>query len=269
MTAAGDLSALFCNSKGVDTICPRLWYCERGEVGISENKIYIPLLYISTLLFCLITGIILVCQRDVPVVSVAPNADLTPLLIIDPGHGGADGGAVAADGTTESGINLSISLKIKSLSDLLGIRSIILRDAEDLPYPENAKTIAEKKRWDQNRRLELINSQHNAVLISIHQNFYPDARPFGPQVLYNSKGCAEDLGEFCHDALNKHLCPDNRRVAIPASDKIYLMKKSECPSILIECGFMSNENEMKKLLDPIYQNKLSAIILASYLGFIC
>lgn len=225
------------------------------------------LLYIMTLLFCLATGIILLYGGDKESVpSISMSYDL-PTLIIDPGHGGADGGAVAADGTKESVINLDISLKIKSLSDLLGLNSVIIRESEDLPYPEDATTIAAKKRWDQNRRLELINSTANGVLLSIHQNFYPDSRPSGAQVLYGAIEGSRQLGEICHEALNSSLCPDNRRVAAPISDKIFLMKNAKCPAILVECGFMSNPDELSKLLSGDYQKKIAMILIDSYLAY--
>lgn len=223
-----------------------------------------------TLLFCIATGIILLKEASgkEAAESFLPM-EQQAVLIIDPGHGGADGGAVAADGTKESELNLQISMKIKSLSDLLGIKSVIIRETEELPYPESAGTIAEKKVWDQHRRLQLINFYDEAVLISVHQNFYPDSRPAGPQVLYSDMPEAKALGEICHDLLNSNLCPQNRRVASPASDKIYLMKNAKCPAILVECGFLSNPSELQLLKDNTYQKKLAAIILASYIGLYC
>ena len=245
-------------------------YILKGERAIKEKRCYIAILYIITLLFCFVTGIILVKgYSHQSAATVMTYSSTEPVLIIDPGHGGEDGGAVAADGTKESTINLSVSMKMKLLSDLLGIKNEIIRESESLPYPESTMSIADKKRWDQNSRLDFINSIENAVLISIHQNTYPDSRPKGPQVLYNGVEGASELGNICHDMLNAFLCPDNRRVATPVSEKIFLMKKSDCPAILVECGFISNPSELKMLLDEAYQKKISAIILASYLEYIC
>ena len=192
----------------------------------------------------------------------------TKLLIIDAGHGGADGGAVSASGQKESEINIDIALKMKALADFLGLKSCLTRTSEELPYPDDLGTITEKKRWDQNQRLNLIASSDNPVFISIHQNFYPDKRPYGPQVLYGAENGSEELGKLCHDALNTLLCPDNRRVAAPCSDKIYLMKNAHCPAILIECGFMSNPNELSRLLSKEYQCKIASIIVESYIAYI-
>ncbi len=227
-------------------------------------------LYIAAaLLFCLLTGIIIGVQTaDDEAITVSKESNASRILIIDAGHGGADGGAVAADGTAESSINLSIALKLNSLAKIFGIQTMMTRENEELPYPQNAATIAEKKRWDQHTRLEMINSAENAVLISIHQNKYPDSRPFGPQVLYGKISGSDALGTLCHELLNSSLCPENRRLAAPASDNIYLMKNALCPAILVECGFISNPSELQKLLDDCYQRKLVCILLASYLCYI-
>lgn len=227
----------------------------------GEKHIFI----IALLLFSLLTGIIFseVCYAEA--CSAVPGDTNTGVLIIDPGHGGADGGAVAADGTNESTINLDIALRLDALARFFGQHTILTRDSNDLPYPESEDSIAKKKRWDQHRRLELINSNESAVLISIHQNKYPDPRPYGPQVLYSHSSDSEKLGVKCHELLNTCLSPENRRLAIPASDDIYLMKNAKCTAILVECGFLSNPHELCKLQDNTYQKKLAAILLSAYL----
>lgn len=235
----------------------------------AGDKIFLHALYILTLLFCIATGIILLLEeKNGAECSTFLDADSTAVLIIDAGHGGADGGAVAADGSKESLINLKIAEKLESAAAAFGISTIMTRNSEELPYPESADTIAAKKKWDQNRRLDLINSQDNAVYISIHQNYYPDPRPVGPQVLFGLADGSEALGNICHEMLNSSLCPDNRRVASPVSDKIFLMNKTKCTAILVECGFLSNPDELLLLKEDTYQKKLAAILLASYLCYI-
>ncbi len=225
---------------------------------------------IAALLFCLVTGIILVrssCESSSNIPAFSQSSTV-PVLIIDAGHGGADGGAEAPGGVKESIININVALRLKDMASFCGVHAIMTRNDEELPYPESADTIAKKKRWDQQRRLELINSKENAVFLSIHQNKYPDSRPFGPQVLYGKAAGSQQLGELCHKLLNEKLCPENRRVASPAPKEIYLMKNAGCPAILVECGFISNPNELQLLIDDTYQKKLSAIMLAAYLGYI-
>lgn len=185
------------------------------------------------------------------------------LLVIDPGHGGEDGGAVSASGLKESEINLEISLKLRDISRFCGFDTVMTRDSEHIKYPESATTIAAKKVADQHSRVELINSAQNALLVSIHQNKFPDIRPQGSQVLYAPTQGSQLLGELTHQNLIAALYPENRRVAVPAPDNIYLMRSINCPGILVECGFISNPDELKKLTDNSYQLKLAAVIFSS------
>ncbi len=187
------------------------------------------------------------------------------VLIIDAGHGGADGGAVAADGTVESEINLAVAVRLKQLAGLFGAETLMTRESEGIAYPEDAGSTAEMKRADQHARLELINSCPEGVLISIHQNFYPDSRPSGAQVFYAAYAGSEEFGKTAHELLTAALCPESRRVAAPASEDVYLMRSAKCPAILVECGFMSNTAELAKLKSGEYQCKTAMALLAAYL----
>ena len=115
---------------------------------------------------------------------VTAGAEPARVLIIDAGHGGEDGGATTAEGVPESGINLAIACKLEALAGLFGVETVMTRESQDISYPESAATTAQRKQSDQKARIELINAQENAVLISIHQNYSPAARPSGCQVLY-------------------------------------------------------------------------------------
>ena len=111
--------------------------------------------------------------------SSAEIAGSLPVLILDPGHGGADGGAVAPDGTPESTLNLAISLRVRDLCTFLGIDTVITRETEELDYPAEVKTIAAMKKWDTRRRVEIAESIDSPVFMSIHQNMYPSSVPRG------------------------------------------------------------------------------------------
>lgn len=191
----------------------------------------------------------------------------TPVLVIDPGHGGEDGGAQTADGTVESGLNLEIALRLDALAGLYGLRTVMTRTSEGIAYPEDANTTAKRKVADQHARAELVNALPDAVLISIHQNCFPDPRPYGCQVLYAETEGSEAFGKLTHELLCAAICPDNRRVAAPAPDSIYLMRSVKCTAILVECGFLSNTREAERLKTAAYQTKISAVLLASYLQF--
>lgn len=198
---------------------------------------------------------------------VSSDVEATRVLIIDAGHGGEDGGATTADGVPESGINLAIAQKLEALAGLCGIESVMTRESQEIDYPDSAATTAQRKQSDQKARIELINSQEDAVLISIHQNFFPTAQPSGCQVLYGKPEGSRELGELTHKNLTEALCPQSRRVAAPISDDIYLMRAAKCTSILVECGFLSNRNEAVLLQTEDYQLKISALLLASYLQY--
>jgi N-acetylmuramoyl-L-alanine amidase len=228
----------------------------------------IRLWLLTALLFCALTAIIIArCQLSVRAEDV-PGSAAEHVMIIDAGHGGLDGGASSADGTLESAVNLAIAQKLEFLADFLGVETVMTRTSEQLDYPDDARTVHEKKVWDQKSRIELINSTENAVLISIHQNKYPDPRPRGSQVLYAATEGSQEFGELTHNALISTLNPENRRVTAPISDSIYLMKNIRCPAILVECGFLSNREEAALLADGSYQTKLSMVLLSSYLHFV-
>ena len=188
----------------------------------------------------------------------------TQCLVIDPGHGGIDGGAIAFNGIKESEINLSIGLKLRSLADLFGIPTVMTR--EDDSVCSEQETYSEHD--DLVRRTEIINSAPNGILISIHQNFYPTSQPSGAQVLYASGEKSRAFGELTQSNLVSTLQPGNRRLSEPASKKLYITSHVSCPAILVECGFLSNITDLELLSRDTYQSMLAAVLMASYLQFI-
>ena len=184
-------------------------------------------------------------------------------LVIDPGHGGIDGGALAADGTKESDINLAIGLKLRALAEFYGQDNAMTRQDDST----KSGTESYSEHDDLVNRAEMVNSATNPVLISIHQNCYPTGQPSGPQVIYSTSGSSESLGVLTHQNLISQLYPGNRRVAEPASSKLYVLNHVSCPAILVECGFMSNLTDMGKLSDGSYQTALSTVLMASFLQY--
>ena len=192
---------------------------------------------------------------------------MPPVLVIDPGHGGADGGAVAADGTTESGINLDIAMRLEALARFWGAEAVMTRRSEDIVYPDSAASIAAKKVADQHARVGLVNNTPGAVLLSIHQNNYPAASPHGIQVFYGAAAGGRELAEIAQGNLTALLCPDNRRLAVPIDQDVYLMKNVDCAAVLVECGFLSNPGDLSALKTDTYRLKLAAVLLGSYLQY--
>lgn len=193
--------------------------------------------------------------------AYAPQGDYT--LVIDPGHGGIDGGAVAADGSRESDINLAIALKLRALAEFYGQENTMTRhDDSSRSAPENYS-----EHEDLVSRTELVNSTANPVFISIHQNCYPTGQPSGPQVLYSGTEDSEAFGKLTHQNLISCFAPDNRRVAEPAAKRLYVLGHVSCPAILVECGFMSNLSDIAKLNDPEYQTAVASVLMASFLQY--
>ena len=187
-------------------------------------------------------------------------------IVLDAGHGGEDGGAVSPDGVVESDLNLAITRRLRDVLLFLGRDTVLTRTGEDAIYSPEAVTLREKKVSDLKNRVALINSQPEAVLISIHQNSMPDhPSVHGAQVFYNGAASGPRLGETVQAALNGAVNAGNGKNAKTIDGTIYLMKNVQCPAILVECGFLSNRTETGQLLTGGYQLKLAVCIAAGFL----
>lgn len=182
-------------------------------------------------------------------------------IVIDPGHGGEDGGAVSCSGIPESSYNLEISLKLNALLNLLGYHTEMIRKSDISVYTKG-ETLAQKKASDLKERVNRINGLDQAVLLSIHQNHYPDERYSGAQVFYANTEGSPELANQLQTSFVSTLNPGSRRQAKKASG-IYIMEHIRCPGVLIECGFLSNHAEEAKLRNPDYQKKLCCVIASA------
>ena len=190
------------------------------------------------------------------------------VVIVDPGHGGEDGGAVAEDGTVESGINLSVALKVEELLFLTGQETEMTRREDVSVYSQGAETLREKKVSDLRNRVELVNSMgEGAVLLSIHQNSLPQAKSVrGAQVFYNETAGAEPLAAAIQQAMNQAVNAGGEKTHQAIDGSVYLMAHIDCPGVLVECGFLSNAEETALLKTEDYQKKLALSITAGYLS---
>ena len=203
--------------------------------------------------------------QDKVAAAVAHTSERGRILILDAGHGGEDGGASSAGGSKESDINLNIVLKTEALMAFLGVRTELTRSEDRSMHSEGASTIREKKVSDLKNRVEFVNSISDAMLISVHQNYFTDARYNGAQVFYNGGDVSRQWGEGTQEVLRQTLDPDNNRAAKVMPDNIYLFSHISCPAILVECGFLSNGEEASLLLTDTYQRKISLAITGAYL----
>ena len=187
--------------------------------------------------------------------AFAPEEGTPFTVVVDAGHGGEDGGAVAGDGTVESGLNLAIARRVRDLLTFAGMPTAVTREGEDAIYDPGSATLREKKVSDLHNRVDLVNAIPGAVLVSIHQNSLPSSPSTrGAQVFWNRQEGAEALAESVQTA---------QAAQVPSS--VYLMKEITVPGVLVECGFLSNAAETEQLKDPGYQKKLAAAIAAGVL----
>ena len=182
-------------------------------------------------------------------------------VIIDAGHGGVDGGATSCTGKLESTFNLEIALRLNDLMHLLGIHTEMIRTSDVSVYTQG-ETIATKKVSDLKERVRIVNEAENALLVSIHQNTFPDSRYGGAQVFYGPEGEGAQLGEDLQNAFRNTLNPGSNRRSKKA-DGIYLMEQIDTTGVLIECGFLSNVEEEAKLRSADYQKKLCCVIAST------
>ena len=183
-----------------------------------------------------------------------------PALLIDPGHGGFDGGAIAYNGVKESDLNLAIVLKLRDLADFYGISTALTREDDSrrtdlLSYSEHEDLV-----W----RAEQINAVGEGFCLSIHQNTFPTSQPSGAQVLYGAGEESRRLGACIQNCIVTYLQPDNRRLAEPASKGLYLPSHVDCPFALVECGFLSNLTDLQDLSRETYQKSFAAVLLCAF-----
>lgn len=214
--------------------------------------------------------ILLICvnlgNKAVTTLSETRAFDREYCIVIDPGHGGEDGGAVSCSGLPESTYNLEIALRLNDLLNFLGYDTKMIRKTDISVYTKG-ETLSQKKASDLRERVRVTNETTNAVLLSIHQNHYPDERYSGAQVFFGKTEGSEQLAKQLQAALISTLNPGSRRHAKKASG-IYLMEHILCPGVLIECGFISNAAENTKLKHPEYQKKLCCVIAAATCSYL-
>ncbi|MBE6932206.1 MAG: hypothetical protein E7464_02335 [Ruminococcaceae bacterium] len=219
-----------------------------------------------TMILCFTAAAILAAALGGEAVSVSGEGSGN-VIYLDPGHGGEDGGAVSVSGVQESELNLAISLRLRDLLQLCGMSTEMTRDGDYAIYSDGCQTIAQKKVSDLRNRVELLQQNPGAILVSIHQNQFPEEKYHGAQVFYNQGTNSETLASFMRDALKAGLDPENNREIKKAQD-IFLMEQIENTAVLIECGFLSNREEEAKLRDEQYQKKIACAISAGLMNYI-
>ena len=193
-------------------------------------------------------------KEMIPTVSL-PVSGKT--IVIDAGHGKPDEGAQSGSGTTEAETNLKIALKLQNLLEQSGSSVILTRSDENAIYYLDTKTLKQKKISDIHNRVKIGNESSADIFVSIHLNKIPQQQYDGWQTFYNANSSeGQKLATLIQNNLNDAIQKENNRVA-KSIDNIYIVKHVEIPTTIVECGFLSNPEEEKLLLDDEYQNKLA------------
>lgn len=226
-------------------------------------------MYSSTLIGIFLFGF-LIFNAFETVADEATTADVSEsefVVIIDPGHGGEDSGAVA-NSVLEKDINLDISLRLRDMLRASGITVKMTRDSDLSIYDTSAGTIREKKVSDLKNRVEIANSSKNNILVSIHQNKFEDSKYSGAQMFYSTNNeKSRILAESIRQSVTGLIQQDNKRELKKAGSDIYLLNKSTVPSVVVECGFLSNSEEAKMLSDEEYKSKMAFAIYCGILEY--
>lgn len=177
---------------------------------------------------------------------------------MDSPHGGMDGGCTSVNGVSEKGINLQILLHLRAMLQMEGYTVVVTRDTDCSIHDEGVEGIANQKSSDMDNRLALFNQYDNAVCLSIHQNQFTDSAYSGAQMFYSNINRENSvLAQTMQDAFVAQLQPENHREIKQCGKELFLCYFSENPTIMAECGFLSNPEEAALLESEEYQQKVA------------
>lgn len=234
----------------------------------KHGRLYINYFHILFLCFvCL--AVYTLNDSSVDVMQRETKTDNTKgqiTVVIDPGHGGFDPGKVGINGALEKDINLAVSLKLKRLLEQNDVRVIMTREDDSGLYNDGDSN---KKATDMRKRVEIINNSKAVLAISIHQNSYTSEAIKGAQVFYYTKSDqGKQFAQVMQSQLKATIADGNKRES-KSNDSYYMLRKTDCPIAIVECGYLSNSSEAALLLQEDYQEKLAWAIhlgIFSYLN---
>ena len=182
-------------------------------------------------------------------------ATSAPYILIDAGHGGEDGGAVAADGTVEKEINLAVALPLRDLLSVMGFSVVMTRETDTMLHGGEA-TLRERKVADMKRRLDMV--QTARLTVSLHQNKFEQTKYSGTQVFYSPNAPeSREIAQAIQETVVSLLQPHNTRPLKAGDSTVYLLHRATAPIVLVECGFLSNKAECEKLKTRAYQRQMA------------
>lgn len=225
---------------------------------------------ISILLAAFIISFSIVAFQQIRLASADNySVENVPVIIIDAGHGGEDGGAVGIDGTAEKDLNLSISLKLNEILSSMGYQTRMVRTTDTSIHNADADTVRERKVSDIHNRAAIMNEYENCIYVSIHQNKYSGSSIWGAQTFYSPNNEeSKELAQLIQSSIANNVQPDNKRVIKQSGTNIYVLYNATKPAVMVECGFVSNANELEQLKDDEYQNKMAFAISNGIINYL-
>lgn len=191
-----------------------------------------------------------------------------PQIILDAGHGGFDGGAVAQDGTVEKDINLNIALTLEKMLKSSGFEVIMTRSTDTSTEDNSNDRIPSKKKSDLKNRLLLMKKYDNAIFVSIHLNKFTTSAARGSQIFYSGNSDeSKILSDYIQNCIVNKIQKDNKRVNKKATSSTYILYNATVPAVLVECGFLSNKQELELLKNEKYQNEMAFCIYCGILDY--
>ncbi len=192
-----------------------------------------------------------------------------PIIVLDAGHGGIDGGCSSVNGVPEKGINLNILLTLRDMLEATGYEVDVTRDTDRSIHDDGIEGIANQKSSDMDNRLAIFNKYPNAICISIHQNQFTDEKYSGAQMFYSpSDSRSGGIAQIMQNKFVEFIQPDNKREIKKCGKELFLCHFSKNPTVMIECGFLSNREEAAKLETPEYQKEVAFTIYSGLMEYL-
>lgn len=222
-----------------------------------RNLFGVMVLFLSiSIIITVINGV-----RHVVTTNNSGNIKYKKQVVIDAGHGGIDPGAVGVNNISEKDINLQIALCLKDILIANGYDVTMTRETDISIHDDDLKSVSRKKTSDLKNRLKIIEKTPDAIAISIHQNKFPSRSPSGAQMFYGRKNeRSKVLAQSIQEAFVKNIQPNNKREIKKSTSDVYIIHNAKNPIVLVECGFISNENDAKNLSNEEYQQKIAFTI---------
>ncbi len=221
--------------------------------------------YIATLSVCVCVGMLCHIYAPILMQSVDAHTYVSP-IVIDAGHGGPDSGAVAADGTTEKDINLRVALQLRDMLRVLGFSVEMTRETDCAVLDAQDNGSRGWKSRDMHNRLQKFDAAQ--LVLSIHQNKFPQTQYSGTQVFYGTKHTSSQLlAETIQQQVVQWLQPQNTRKIKAAGDTIFLLDKTVTPAVIVECGFLSNTAELERLKNSEYCQQMAFAVCCGALTY--